>query len=114
MADKKTTSPEKTTVHRIKASGGGKIAKKGSPKKKSDPVKKTKKVIAEEKPTRNPFVKLGRYVKGAWSELKQVRWPNRAATWSMTLAVLIFTAIFVVLILLLDAGFNAIFELLLG
>lgn len=114
MADKKTTTPEKTTVHRIKANDSNKTAKKVAPKKKLATAKKEKKVVVADKPTRNPFVKLGRYVKGAWSELKQVRWPNRAATWSMTLAVLIFTAMFVVLILLLDAGFNAIFELLLG
>ena len=46
------------------------------------------------------------YFKGAWQELKLVRWPTRSATWSMTAAVLVFTLIFVVLILLLDAGFN--------
>ena len=46
------------------------------------------------------------YFKGAWQELKLVRWPTRSATWSMTAAVLVFTLIFVVLILLLDAAFN--------
>ena len=46
------------------------------------------------------------YFKGAWEELKLVRWPTRSATWAMTAAVLIFTFAFVVLILLLDAAFN--------
>lgn len=108
MAEKKTTSPEKTTVHRIKANDSGKVTKKETPKKK------TEKTTKEVKSTRNPFVRLGRYFKGAWAELKQVRWPSRSATWSMTLAVLLFTAMFVVLILLLDAGFNWLFEMLLG
>lgn len=61
-----------------------------------------------------PFIAIGAYVKGAWVELKQVRWPTRQATWSLTGAVLAFTAFFVVLILLLDAGFKLLFEQLLG
>ena len=63
--------------------------------------------------TKNPFKAFGNYLRGAWVELKQVRWPTRGATWKMTLAVLIFSAIFVVLILLLDFGFNQLFELIL-
>lgn len=51
------------------------------------------------------------YLKGAWYELKQVRWPDRKATWSLTVAVIIFTAFFVVLILLLDAVFKYLFDL---
>lgn len=60
-----------------------------------------------------PFVALGGYFKGAWQELREVRWPNRRATWSMTGALLGFTAFFVALILLLDALFKYIFELIL-
>lgn len=56
----------------------------------------------------------GGYFKGAWVELRQVRWPNRRATWSLTAAVLIYTAFFVALILLLDAGFQYLFDLILG
>jgi preprotein translocase subunit SecE len=67
-----------------------------------------------EKKTKNPFVLLGRYFKGAWYELKQVRWPTRRATWSLTLAVLVFTAVIGVVILLLDALFKYLFELMLG
>ena len=55
---------------------------------------------------------IGRYFKGAWVELKQVRWPTRKATWGLTLAVILFSAFFVVLILLLDAFFKYIFELM--
>lgn len=56
---------------------------------------------------------IGRYFKGAWTELRQVRWPNRKATWSLTLAVILFTVFFFVLIVLLDAGFKELFNLIL-
>lgn len=69
---------------------------------------------ADEKKTKNPFKALGRYFKGAWAELKQVRWPTRRATWSLTLAVLAYTAIIATVILLLDALFKYLFELMLG
>ena len=61
-----------------------------------------------------PFTALGRYFKGAWYELRQVRWPNRKATWSLTAAVIAFTAFFAALILLLDALFKYLFQLILG
>ena len=60
-----------------------------------------------------PFVALGRYLRDSWRELRQVRWPNRKATWKMTLAVLVYCAIFIVFIMLLDALFTFIFDLLL-
>ncbi len=55
---------------------------------------------------------LATYFKGAWHELKQVRWPNRKATWSLTAAVLLFSAFFVAFILLLDLLFGYLFELI--
>ena len=112
MVEKKTKSSESTTakVHKIKANDGAKQVKVVSAKKVSS--KKPKQNLVEER-SRNPITALVQYFKGAWYELKQVRWPNRASTWSMTLAVLIFTGLFIVLILLLDAGFNWIFNLLL-
>jgi len=69
---------------------------------------------AAEKKTKNPLILLGRYFKGAWQELKQVRWPTRRATWGLTLAVIIFTAVIAAVILLLDALFKYLFELMLG
>lgn len=60
-----------------------------------------------------PIFALGRYFKGAWYELRQVRWPDRKASWSLTGAVLLFTGLFVVLILLLDLLFKYLFELIL-
>lgn len=53
-----------------------------------------------------PFRALGGYFKGAWSELRQVRWPDRAATWSLTLAVILFAVFFAGLILGLDSAFS--------
>lgn len=116
MATKKDTKkPAKTasaSVTRIKA----KDTKVVTPKEKPTKTKEVKKkdVSISEKPSKNPLKALGGYFKGAWQELRQVRWPNRRATWSFTAALLLFTAFFVVLILLLDAFFKYIFQLILG
>ncbi|MGE5309467.1 MAG: preprotein translocase subunit SecE, partial [Sphaerimonospora mesophila] len=32
-----------------------------------------------------PFVAFVRYFRDSWRELRQVRWPNRRATWALTL-----------------------------
>ena len=70
---------------------------------KNPPAKPTKTAKAsktDEKPLKEvfllvrPFVALGRYIRDSWRELRQVRWPNRKATWKMTLAVLIYCAVF--------------------
>jgi len=61
-----------------------------------------------------PFVALGRYLRDSWRELRQVRWPNRKATWKMTLAGLVNCAIFIAFITLLDTLFTFIFKVLLG
>lgn len=61
-----------------------------------------------------PFVALGHYLRDSWREIRQVRWPNRKATWKMVLAVLVYTALFVVIILLLDMFFTWLFNLILG
>jgi preprotein translocase SecE subunit len=61
-----------------------------------------------------PFKSIGGYFKGAWTELKQVRWPTRRATWGLTLAVIIFTLFFVGFIVLFDSIFQRIFEIIIG
>ncbi len=61
-----------------------------------------------------PFVAFGRYLRDSWREIRQVRWPNRKLTWKMTLAVLIYCAIFIVFIVLLDMLFTFIFNLLIN
>lgn len=117
MAKEKSTKSDKTNIRRIKASDDA-PKKPASPKVAQKPAakatKKTKPVRDLDAPAKNPLVRLGNYFRGAWQELKQVRWPTRSATWSMTLAVLIFSGIFVAIILLLDLGFNRMFELLLN
>lgn len=61
-----------------------------------------------------PFVAFGRYLKASWQELRQVRWPSRKATWKMVLAVLVYTALFMVLITLLDMFFGWFINLILN
>jgi len=100
-----------STVTRIKASNdtSSKKTKKTAEPKVSAPTSSRSPFIVL-----RPFVAMGRYFKGAWVELRQVRWPTRGATWSLTGAVLLFTGFFVVLVLLLDAGFKFLFEKILG
>ena len=61
-----------------------------------------------------PFVAFGRYLRDAWKEIRQVRWPSRKATWKMVLAILVYTALFMVLISVLDLLFTWLFNLILG
>ncbi len=87
------TNAKKTNTSEVKTKI---VAAPSSPKKDAKEPKEPK------ASGKNPFRALGGYFAGAWYELKQVRWPNRKATWSLTLAVLAFTAFFALLILLLD------------
>jgi preprotein translocase SecE subunit len=120
-AAKNTTSQTKVT--RITASDTKKVVAKQTPVKAEKPAAAKPKATKVQKRTGKPsiiknlaapFVALGIYFKGAWYELQQVTWPNRKATWSLTAALLVFTAFFVVMILLLDALFKYLFELILG
>jgi len=97
-----------TKVTRIRATDEKPAAEKQTkkPAVKEEVIEKTER--------RNPAVAIRDYFVGAWVELKQVRWPNRRATWGMTMAVLAFTAFFILLILLLDALFKYVFQLILG
>ncbi len=118
MAQKKTASAtSKTAVTRIKAVDDTPA--------KSTKTKSAKAAVVVEKPARvrkkptakglaRPFVAIGSYFTGAWYELKQVRWPTRKATWGLTLAVLLYTAFFIALVLLLDLAFQYLFDIILG
>lgn len=96
------------------------VATKNQQKPAKQKTAKTPKNTTGAKPLKEvfllarPFVALGRYLRDSWHEIRQVRWPNRKMTWKMTLAVFIYCAIFMVFILLLDALFTFIFNLLLG
>ncbi len=78
--------------------------------------KKQKQARKEPKEPKNPFLKalygIGGYFAGAWYELRQVRWPSRKATWGLTLAVILFSLFFVVIIVILDFLFKSLFELI--
>ena len=106
----------KTKVTKAQAKQQTKLAKT---KAKAAKAKIKAKANTPEKPLKQvfilarPFVALGRYLRNSWRELRQVRWPNRKATWKMTLAVLVYCAIFIVFIMLLDALFTFVFDLLL-
>lgn len=97
------------TVKKIKLS-----SKKTTKKSEvTTPVKKPGKKISGGKAAKvaaSPITGLVRYIKGSWYELRQVRWPNRKATWGMTLAVIGFTLFFSVIILLLDAAYQWLFK----
>lgn len=111
MAEKKQSRKSKTSaakaetkITRVKAAD-------------SKPIKKEVKSDVEkpkvDKPEKtNIFKAIWGYFKGSWYELTQVRWPDRKATWGMTLAVILFTAFFVGLIIVLDYIFKKGFELI--
>ncbi|HPF30841.1 MAG TPA: preprotein translocase subunit SecE [Candidatus Saccharibacteria bacterium] len=61
-----------------------------------------------------PFLAIARYFKDSWSELQQVRWTDRRATWSLTLAVILFSGFFIALILLFDEIFNLLFKIIIN
>ena len=94
--------------------------KKSEKAKRKDKKAAEKKVAVDKKTEKKPFilfrpfVYLGRYIRDSWRELRQVRWPNRKTTWKMVLAVLIYTAIFVAFISLLDLFFTWLFNLILA
>ena len=60
-----------------------------------------------------PFVAFFTYLRDSWREIRQVRWPNRKATWKMVIAVLVYTALFIIIISLLDLFFTWLFSLIL-
>ena len=121
-------------ITRIKASDGP-----SKEEKSSEPTITRKKVVVKDKKTEKskrveekkatksakktgekktfilfrPFVAFGHYLRDSWREIRQVRWPNRKATWKMVLAVLVYTALFIILISLLDLFFTWFFSLIL-
>ena len=100
-------------------------AKDDAPKKAEKPAatpktkavkaqKVTKTETTETTQKKNIFARMGGYFKGAWIELRQVRWPNRKATWALTVAVILFSLFFMGLIVLLDMLFKWIFEIIIA
>jgi preprotein translocase SecE subunit len=121
--------PNGTKVRRIKAATEAEIitdpvlnavkpAKKVKKVSKKAPgkAKKAHKFIAPSwlkavgKPFLIVFGPIGRYVKGSWQELRLTKWPNRRATWGLTLAVILFSVFFAALILAADFGFETLMK----
>ena len=97
------------------------VKDKKSDKTKRKEVKAAEKNVSIEKKSKKktfilfrPFVALFEYLKGSWQEIRQVRWPNRKTTWKMLLGVLVYTALFMIAIFLLDMFFSWLFNLILG
>lgn len=65
---------------------------------------KTPKVKSNRKPfiLFRPFYAIGRYIRDSWRELMKVQWPNRRATWKMTLGVIMFCVIVGIFVLICD------------
>ena len=97
---KATKSTTKTTIKKAEA-------EKTVAKKQIKPITKDAK-----KPfiLIRPFVYFGRYVKESWQEIRQVRWPSRKVTWKLFLAILVYTLLFAVVIMLLDLLFTWLFN----
>lgn len=121
-AKAKTSSQTTTKVTRISASDNSSGTKKPALKKPTLRAKaeKSRQQTAQTSTNpaspkrRGPLRAIKDYFVGAWHELREVRWPTRRATWGMTGALLAFTAFFVVVISLLDSGFQYVFKLLIG
>ena len=96
------------------------VKDKKSAKAKKEATKEAEKKLVKTKEGKKPFilfrpfVAFGRYLRDSWRELRQVRWPNRKATWKMVLAVIIYTALFMAIIALLDLFFTWLFNIILG
>lgn len=97
-------------VTRIKANDDT-AAKTAKAKTTAPKAVKAKKAAAKKK--QKATKKVG-YFKGAWIELRQVRWPNRKATWALTVGVLLFSLAFLGLIVVLDMFFKYLFELIIA
>ena len=117
----KTTSEEAPVITRKKVVVKDKQLDKTHKKEAKKAEKEAKKLEKTEKKEDKkvfilfrPFCALGRYIRDSWRELRQVRWPNRKATWKMVIAVLVYTALFVVILTLLDMLFQYLFNLILG
>jgi preprotein translocase SecE subunit len=83
------------------------VSKKATSKKASE-APKTRTV---RRPSAPAWLRsFGGYFKGAWQELRMVRWPNRRATWGLTLAVILFSVFFAAIILGLDTLFQYLFK----
>ncbi|PKM79630.1 MAG: preprotein translocase subunit SecE [Firmicutes bacterium HGW-Firmicutes-14] len=97
---KKKQSPR--AVAKTKDEKSEPALKKAPVKKEAKPVKtqSSAKAVAGKGQT---LAKLKKFLKGAWSELKKVHWPNRQQLVSFTGVVLVAVGIVTVMIFLVDS-----------
>lgn len=114
--DKKSEDkPKKSTSKNVKEAVkiAKNIVKEEKKPVKKDKVKKVEKTKKEKKPM-GKFARIitapFRYIHNSWLEIRQVRWPNRKATWKLVGAIFVYSAFFIILTMLLDAFFNFIFS----
>ncbi|MBQ6510873.1 preprotein translocase subunit SecE [Candidatus Saccharibacteria bacterium] len=107
-SDQPVITRKKVVIEDKKATKNAKKADKKA--KKAE--KRAKKKKSGKKPfiLFRPFCALGRYIRDSWREIRQVRWPNRKTTWKMVIAVIVYTAIFIAFITLMDALLTLIFN----
>lgn len=118
-SQKKTTKKTtKAPAKKVEAKVEKKVVKKKTTvavsRKDKKEARKAKKAEREAlKAEKKADKKIG-YFRGAWQELRQVRWPSRKNTWKMTFSVIAYVLIFAGIIMILDLIFQALSKLVLG
>lgn len=118
-----STKASETKITRIKVSDSDNNKKNNFKDKLSNLKAKVKKAKSKKNIT-NPeepnfkgnvyqkeIKKVG-YFRGALNELSQVHWPTRKETWALTLAVILFSVGFMILMILVDIGFKELFNII--
>lgn len=116
-AGDKAAKPKKPSILATAKELAGRAQTKKSSTKTAKTSVKTKTAASKSKNSksrRNPLSTITGYFRGAWQEIKQVRWPDRRSTWGMVGALIVFTAALFLVIILLDYGFAWLFKLIMG
>lgn len=116
-AGDKAAKPKKPSILATAKELAGRAQTEKSSTKTAKTSAKTKTAASNPKNSkshRNPLGTITGYFRGAWQEIKQVRWPDRRSTWGMVGALIVFTAALFLVIILLDYGFAWLFKLIMG
>lgn len=116
-AGDKAAKPKKPSILTTAKELAGRAQTEKSSAKTAKTSVKTKTAASKPKNSksrRNPLSAITGYFRGAWQEIKQVRWPDRRSTWGMVGALIVFTAALFLVIILLDYGFAWLFKLIMG
>lgn len=116
-AGDKAAKPKKPSILATAKELAGRAQVEKSSAKTAKTSAKTKTAASKSKNSksrRNPLSAITSYFRGAWQEIKQVRWPDRRSTWGMVGALIVFTAALFLVIILLDYGFAWLFKLIMG